>query len=187
MNTERSSTSNEVCPSEIAWASKYFLDKPSEPAKQNKLLLLYQTPSFAGQSKTVSGKSTKHALRFYKKPDILFSTCALGSHYPSWVSFFKKKKDSRSTALSYRKKKHSYITCRNEHPPHKNKCTRQNTQHHHFLREEPTEANRLHRCSQRCATPKGAACCKPERQPELLHHGVTVLMPHTRTSITQLV
>ena len=52
--------------------------------------------------------------------------------------------------------------------------------HHHNLGEEPKEATReLRRRHQRCATPNVMARCRPERQPELLHHGTIPLKPHT--------
>ena len=52
--------------------------------------------------------------------------------------------------------------------------------HHHNLGEEPKVSHQELRCHRQCcATPKAATHCKPERQPELLHRGVVILMPHT--------
>jgi hypothetical protein len=71
-------------------------------------------------------------------------------------------KDSRSTALSFKKKKKQfYIMNRSEH--HHNTYNAHNkTLHHHNLGEE-TKANHPElRCRrQRCATPKVVTRCKP--------------------------
>ena len=80
-----------------------------------------------------------------------------------------------STATSYKKKKHSYITRRSEHHHHTNNARKQHTQQNTTPPQtgRGSERNRreLRRRHQRCATPKTAARCKPERHLELLHHG----------------
>ena len=93
--------------------------------------------------------------------------------------FFKIK--GRSTAALYKKKNHSYITRQSEHH-HKQRTqtTHNKTLHNHNLGKQPKEATRELRRHQRCATPKIAARCRPERQLKLLHHGTITLKPlHT--------
>ena len=88
----------------------------------------------------------------------------------------------RSTATSYKKKKHSYITRQSEHHHHTNNARKQRTQQNTTPPQSGRGSERgrheLRCCRQRYATPRAAARCKPERLPELLHHGTVTLKPH---------
>ena len=87
------------------------------------------------------------------------------------------KKDSRSTALSYKKKKHSYITLRSVHH-HTNKRAPHILHCHHLGEELKASRRKLRRCHQRCAMPKPQPVASPSGYPDSSTMG---LSPSSRT------
>jgi hypothetical protein len=84
--------------------------------------------------------------------------------------------------MSYKKKQHWYITSRSRHhhtnkPQNRNKHTRQNTILNH-MGEKTKQATETCAVVTNAVPRQGAARCRLQRPPELLHQGAVTLKLH---------